>query len=135
MRSDALLSESAQWQTTSWADQSAGEGRHWRTGSGTAAKAATRRAGPAAYWAISCSRSTADSPMSLDGGRKIRSAHEVHVHTARARPALRDGPHDQRLSALHVATCEDTGDARHPVRVAPHVAALGHPHTEVGDHA
>jgi hypothetical protein len=49
MRREAWLSESAQWQTTSWADQSAADGRHCLTGSGTAAKAAASRPGPAAY--------------------------------------------------------------------------------------
>src|ERR1700730_4386921 len=58
MRAAALVSESAQWTTTSWADHSPGLGRHWRASAGTVDSAALSRAGPAAYCRMSVSRSS-----------------------------------------------------------------------------
>ena len=46
MRSAALASESAVWQTTSCADHLPSAGRHWRASGGTFSQAARRRAGP-----------------------------------------------------------------------------------------
>src|SRR2546426_8080305 len=56
-----FVSESAQWQRPSWADHSRGAGRHSLASFGTLASAALRRAGPAAYCAISASRSVRES--------------------------------------------------------------------------
>jgi hypothetical protein len=48
MRAVALVSESAQWTTTSWADHSPAFGRHWSAPAGTFASAAFSRDGPSA---------------------------------------------------------------------------------------
>ena len=36
-----------------------------------------------------------------------------------------NGPHDERLSALHIARGEDSGNARHPALVTPDIATFG----------
>ena len=66
---------------------------------------------------------------------QIRLPHQKRVDAAGGAAAFGDRPDDQRLAALHVAGGEHAGHARHPVLVAPHVAALGHLHAELIEHA
>ena len=54
--------------------------------------------------------------------RPIRYSSTPRAHA----PAFGNRPHDERLAALHVAGGEHAGHARHPVLVAPDVAAVGH---------
>ena len=68
------------------------------------------------------------------GGGEIAAAHEEQIDAAGGGAAFGDGPDDQRLAALHVASGENAGDAGHPVRIAPDVAALGEFHSQLFEH-
>src|SRR5215472_18496463 len=123
MRAAALVSESAQWQTTSWADQWPGAGRHLSASAGTLERADCRRAGPSAYCWIRRARSAADRGIGdalREGGGKVGAPHEIGVDRARGAPTLGDGPDDQGLAALHVTRGEDARHVGHPVGVAAH---------------
>src|SRR5260221_367715 len=64
-------------------------------------------------------RTSADRTPS-DGGerrREVGAAREVAVDGGRARAALGDGPHDERLAPAHVATHEHAIDVGRPLRV------------------
>src|SRR3972149_3415566 len=131
MRAAALVSESAQWQTTSCADHSPGAGRHFRAPSGTLARACLKRDGPSAYCSIRRSRSSrvmgSNACLTLKGGGEVGLPHEIEIDAAGGAPALGDGPDDQRLAALHVTGGEDSADARHPVLIPPDVSPLCQP--------
>jgi hypothetical protein len=62
------------------------------------------------------------------GGQGIGVACELEVNATGGAAPLGDGPHDQRLAALHVAGGEDARNAGHLVLVPPDIAALGHLH-------
>src|SRR5437773_3921329 len=59
MRAAPFISESAQWQTTSWTDHLSGRGRHRTASSGTTASASRMRSGPRSYCTMRSSRSAA----------------------------------------------------------------------------
>src|SRR6185436_17644367 len=67
--------------------------------------------------------------------RQLGGAHQKGVDATGAAAAFRDRPDDERLAALHITGGEYPGDARHPVLVTPDVAAVGHAHAELVEHA
>src|SRR5215472_3941986 len=137
MRAAAFVSESAQWQTTSWADHWPGAGRHLSASAGTLARADCRRAGPSAYCWIWRARSAADIGIGnalREGSGKVGAPHEIDVDRTRGAPALGDGPDDQGLAALHVTRGEDARDVSHPIGVAAYVAPLGESHAHFLEH-
>src|SRR5262252_2186738 len=83
MRSDPFDSESAVWQTTSWADHLPSAGRHFRASGGTRSHAARSFSGPSSYRRIMSDRSDALSGItppfspqgSVEGHHGLRTDH------------------------------------------------------------
>src|SRR5206468_3787463 len=71
---------------------------------------------------------------SANGCRELGAPHQKGIDAARTAPALGNGPHHERLTALHVPGGEHARYARHPLLVAPDRAALRHPDGQLLEH-
>src|SRR5215208_1885420 len=69
-----------------------------------------------------------------DGSRQLGRAGEVRVDTGRTRPALGDGPDDQRLPSTGIPTGEDPVDVGRVVLVAGDIAPLVQGDAELSHH-